>query len=133
MKQKKDISIDILYLPALVLLVVFVVYPLLSGLHISFTNWNGYSPKYKYVGAANYLKLAKDKMFFTALKKHGDLWSGKHISSDRDRYRLCAFAPEEISGTDADPGNCLSSGDDCISDYGIYFLFYGAVQQWGFK
>lgn len=68
MKQKKDISIDILYLPALVLLVVFVVYPLLSGLHISFTNWNGYSPKYKYVGAANYLKLAKDKMFFTALK-----------------------------------------------------------------
>lgn len=68
MKRRKDRSIDILYLPALVLLVIFVMYPLLSGLHISFTNWNGYSARYKYVGFANYAKLANDKMFFTALK-----------------------------------------------------------------
>ena len=67
-KQTRSVSIDVLYLPALVLLTVFVVYPLLSGIQISFTNWNGYSSTYKYVGFANYVKMFKDKMFYTALK-----------------------------------------------------------------
>ena len=70
MKQKSrtGISIDILYLPAVILLTVFVVYPLLSGVQISFTNWNGYSSTYKYIGFANYKKMFHDKMFYTALK-----------------------------------------------------------------
>lgn len=67
-KNRKEISIDILYLPAVILLIVFVVYPLLSGIQISFTNWNGYSPTYKYIGFANYTKMFHDKMFYTALK-----------------------------------------------------------------
>ena len=61
-KRKGSIPIDILYLPALVLLTVFVIYPLISGVQISFTNWNGYSSKYKYVGLANYVKMFHDKM-----------------------------------------------------------------------
>ena len=67
-KRKGSVPIDILYLPALVLLTVFVIYPLISGVQISFTNWNGYSAKYKYVGLANYVKMFHDKMFYTALK-----------------------------------------------------------------
>ena len=42
MRKRKDIPIDLLYLPALVLLAAFVLYPLISGIQISFTNWNGY-------------------------------------------------------------------------------------------
>ena len=53
---------------ALVLLAAFVLYPLISGIQISFTNWNGYSPRFKYVGLANYKKMFHDKMFYTALK-----------------------------------------------------------------
>lgn len=67
-KNRKGISIDVLYLPAVVLLAVFVIYPLLSGLQISFTNWNGYSAKYKYIGLTNYIRMFTDKMFYTALK-----------------------------------------------------------------
>ena len=67
-KSRKGIPIDILYLPAVILLTVFVVYPLLSGVQISFTNWNGYSSTYKYIGFANYKKMFHDKMFYTALK-----------------------------------------------------------------
>ena len=67
-KSRKGISIDIWYLPAVILLTVFVVYPLLSGVQISFTNWNGYSSTYKYIGFANYKKMFHDKMFYTALK-----------------------------------------------------------------
>ena len=68
MRKRKDIPIDLLYLPALVLLAAFVLYPLISGIQISFTNWNGYSPRFKYVGLANYKKMFHDKMFYTALK-----------------------------------------------------------------
>lgn len=67
-RKKKDIPINVLYIPALILLVIFVIYPLLSGAQISFTNWNGYSPNYKYVGISNYTKMLHDKMFYTALK-----------------------------------------------------------------
>ena len=67
-RRTKGFSIDLLYLPALILLAMFVVYPMLSGVQISFTNWNGYSAKYKYVGLANYVRMFQDKMFYTALK-----------------------------------------------------------------
>jgi len=67
-KRRKEIPIDILYLPAVILLAVFVIYPLISGIQISFTNWNGYSASYKYIGLANYTKMFQDKMFYTALK-----------------------------------------------------------------
>ena len=40
-RRTKGFSIDLLYLPALILLAMFVVYPMLSGVQISFTNWNG--------------------------------------------------------------------------------------------
>lgn len=67
-KRRRGIPIDILYLPALFLLIVFVAYPLASGIQISFTNWNGYSRSYQYLGLANYRKMFRDKMFYTALK-----------------------------------------------------------------
>lgn len=67
-KKRKDISIDVLYLPAVFLFIVFVIYPLISGVQISFTNWNGYSAEYSYVGFSNYIRMFSDKMFHTALK-----------------------------------------------------------------
>lgn len=60
--------INLFYLPAVLLLIIFVVYPLITGIQISFTNWNGYSASFKYVGLANYEKLFTDKMFWTAFK-----------------------------------------------------------------
>lgn len=48
---------NLLYVPALVLFAIFTVYPLLKGLDLSFTNWNGYSPRRSYVGLDNYRRL----------------------------------------------------------------------------
>jgi raffinose/stachyose/melibiose transport system permease protein len=66
--KKRDMYINLFYLPALILAIAFVVYPLVSGLQISFTNWNGYSQKFRYVGISNYTKMFTDPMFLTALK-----------------------------------------------------------------
>lgn len=39
----------------------------MEGIRISFTNWNGYSQNYTYVGAKNYIQLFQDKNVRTAL------------------------------------------------------------------
>ena len=52
---------NLFYLPALVLFVIFVIYPLGKGIFLSFTNWNGYSQTYKMVGIANYIRMLTDQ------------------------------------------------------------------------
>ena len=51
---------NILYIPALLLILLFVVYPFFDGIRISFTNWNGYSQTYRYIGFENFLRLLTD-------------------------------------------------------------------------
>ncbi len=52
---------DIMYIPALLLFAVFVVYPFCDGVRIAFTNWNGFSQKYAFVGWSNFKRLALDE------------------------------------------------------------------------
>lgn len=59
--------INVFYLPALLLFAIFMVYPLISGIGLSFTNWNGYSADRAFVGMSNYLRLFEDAVFRTAL------------------------------------------------------------------
>lgn len=55
------------YVPAVVLFGVFSIYPLISGVSLSLTNWNGYSPGKSFVGWDNYVRLLGDDVFRTAL------------------------------------------------------------------
>lgn len=59
--------INFFYLPAVLLFLAFTLYPLGSGLVLSLTNWNGYSPARDFVGSANYGRLITDEVFHTAL------------------------------------------------------------------
>ncbi|WP_446715849.1 carbohydrate ABC transporter permease [Bacillus sp. OTU2372] len=49
-----------MYLPALAVICFFIVYPFLMGIKISFTNWDGFSQTYDYVGFNQYTRLLKD-------------------------------------------------------------------------
>jgi raffinose/stachyose/melibiose transport system permease protein len=51
---------NILYLPALALFALFVVYPFADGIRIAFTNWNGFSQHFAYVGGRNFRRLLGD-------------------------------------------------------------------------
>ena len=51
---------NLFYIPAIILFVVFVIYPLCKGVLLSFTNWNGYSQTYKMVGISNYVRMLTD-------------------------------------------------------------------------
>jgi raffinose/stachyose/melibiose transport system permease protein len=52
-----------LYVPAIALLAVFTIYPLMNGIMLSFTNWNGYSAARSNVGFDNYIRLFSDETF----------------------------------------------------------------------
>lgn len=67
MINEKNI-INIMYLPALILFCIFVFYPFVSGIKISFTNWNGFSQSYQYIGWSNYKSLLDDEILQLALK-----------------------------------------------------------------
>jgi raffinose/stachyose/melibiose transport system permease protein len=59
---------NILYIPALVILLLYVVYPFFDGLRIAFTNWNGYSQSYRYIGLLNFKRLFSDVNIRIALR-----------------------------------------------------------------
>ena len=59
---------NVFYIPALLLILFFVMWPLIEAFRISFTQWNGYSQDYKYIGLKNYLKLFKDSNFLIAFR-----------------------------------------------------------------
>ncbi|WP_238482767.1 carbohydrate ABC transporter permease [Lederbergia galactosidilytica] len=50
----------VMVIPALLLFFAFHTYPALKGVYYSFTNWNGMTADYDFVGFKNYLNLFKD-------------------------------------------------------------------------
>ena len=52
---------NLLYIPAVLLMACFVLYPLARGIYISFFKWNGYSQNMTFIGLKIYLSLLSDK------------------------------------------------------------------------
>ncbi|MCU6708368.1 sugar ABC transporter permease [Paenibacillus sp. J5C_2022] len=60
----KDFSFS---LPALIVLITFIYYPLANSFYLSFTNWNMTKPVKKMVGFKNYDWLLSNEMFYKVL------------------------------------------------------------------
>lgn len=61
--SKRNRRMNLLYVPALVIVLLFVLLPLLRSIASSFYNWNGYSPTKKFIGIKNYTDLLTDENF----------------------------------------------------------------------
>lgn len=46
--------------PGLLIYLVFMIYPFLSTIYLSFTNWNGVAPTKEWVGLSNYVRMFGD-------------------------------------------------------------------------
>lgn len=55
-------------LPSVVLLAFAVAIPFFSGLNIAFTDWDGISKEYSYIGLQNFVQIFKDKNIVTSIK-----------------------------------------------------------------
>lgn len=64
---KRKRIMNIMYIPALVLFLVFTIYPLCSGFQLSLLEWDGYSAEKAFVGIKNYLAIFDDEYFVPVL------------------------------------------------------------------
>lgn len=53
-------SLNLMYIPALIFFALFILYPITQGIRLSFTNWDGYSAHYSYVGLEKYRYMFSD-------------------------------------------------------------------------
>ena len=61
---KRQRQYIMLTIPALVLLIAFIGFPLINAIRLSFFKWNGYSQNMKFIGVDNFIGLVSDKMFW---------------------------------------------------------------------
>lgn len=66
-KRKQNISLLLYVLPAFLVYAVFKLYPAVSGIMYSMTNWNGLSKAYQFVGLDNFIKLTTDVAFWRSI------------------------------------------------------------------
>jgi len=66
--QNDPRALSLLTLPAVALFITFVLVPIISGLRISFTDWNGYSQSYAYVGFSNYQEMFRNDAVWVAFR-----------------------------------------------------------------
>lgn len=55
-------------LPALVIYLLMVILPSFESIQLSFTDWDGISPTYEYVGFANYADMLGSERFWTSVR-----------------------------------------------------------------
>jgi ABC-type sugar transport system permease subunit len=60
-------------LPALILYLLFMVYPFFRSIYFSLTSWNGVTAVKEWVGLANYRELIGDNLFWLSLQ-HTVIW-----------------------------------------------------------
>ena len=65
--RKQNISLLLFCTPALVVYILFKLYPALSGVFYSLTNWNGLKKEYDFVGLSNFIEILSDKYFWNSM------------------------------------------------------------------
>ncbi len=67
-RTKDGLTIALFLLPALILFLLFVIYPIFRSVYFSTFNWNGLGPAVKNIGINNYIKILSDEVFLKAIK-----------------------------------------------------------------
>lgn len=71
LNRKKKIFIIVSLSVPMLLLIGFVVLPGIDLFRMSFTNWDGYSPKSRLIGFDNYISMFQNKDLWLSLKNNG--------------------------------------------------------------
>jgi raffinose/stachyose/melibiose transport system permease protein len=63
-----NLTIVLFLLPALILFLLFVIYPIFQSIYYSLFNWKGFGPAEDFVGLENFKNILSDKVFLIALR-----------------------------------------------------------------
>ncbi|MEC0230420.1 carbohydrate ABC transporter permease [Paenibacillus alba] len=87
-----------MYIPALLLFALFIFYPLVKGVRISFTDWDGYTPTFKWVGWQKYAQIVKDKNIMITFKNTIIYGLGSTLLQNLFGLLYAVFLDQKIRG-----------------------------------
>lgn len=96
--KKSGMAANFMYLPALILLCVFLIYPFLKGMVISFSNWNGYSQAYQMIGIQNYQRMFRDANVANVIKNTFIYGVGSTLFQNIFGLMLALLVDQKIRG-----------------------------------
>ena len=67
-RLQDTLLIALFLLPALILFLLFVIYPIFRSLYFSLFDWNGLGPAVDFVGLQNFKDILNDQVFLKALR-----------------------------------------------------------------
>ncbi len=68
-KHRDETSMGYVFiLPALILFLVFGIYPFIRTVIISFTDWDGIASRYAFIGLDNYIKVFSDQLWWKSIQ-----------------------------------------------------------------
>lgn len=67
-RLQDTLTIFLFLLPALVLFLLFVIYPIFQSIYYSLFNWKGFGPADDFIGLENFINILSDKVFMIALR-----------------------------------------------------------------
>jgi raffinose/stachyose/melibiose transport system permease protein len=67
-RLQDNLIIFLFLLPATILFLLFVVYPIFQSVYYSLFNWKGFGPAVDFVGVENFKKILSDRVFMIALR-----------------------------------------------------------------
>src|SRR5574339_321160 len=70
-RLQDTLLIALFLLPALILFLLFVIYPIFRSIYFSMFDWNGLGPAVDFVGLKNFTDIMTDKVFLKALGNVG--------------------------------------------------------------
>ncbi len=69
-QRSTNITAAVFLAPTLIILLVFIVYPIIDSFVLSTVKWNGISPNKEFVGLNNWITLIKDRFFWEAFRNN---------------------------------------------------------------
>ncbi|MCJ7666624.1 MAG: sugar ABC transporter permease [Actinobacteria bacterium] len=66
-KLKSRSTVLLFLLPAIVLLLIFLIYPIFRSIYYSLFDWKGFGPAVDFVGLGNFIRILTDKIFLKAI------------------------------------------------------------------
>lgn len=67
-RLQDKIAIFLFLLPAIILFLLFVIYPIFRSVYYSLFDWNGLGPAVNYVGLQNFIDIISDSIFLKAIE-----------------------------------------------------------------
>lgn len=69
-QRRTNIAAFVFLIPAFIILIVFIFYPIIDTFRISMFDWNGISSDMDFIGLGNWKKLINDKSFWYAFRNN---------------------------------------------------------------